>query len=64
MLKSDKTDSALLVAQYGFSGPVEVLRALQRDSFWAQQFHLEDVYKKPIVEVLKTDSKQLHTIWS
>ncbi|KAI3356389.1 hypothetical protein L3Q82_017615, partial [Scortum barcoo] len=51
VLKSEKMDSALLGAQYGFSGPEKVLRALQRDSLWAQQYHLQDVYKKPIAEL-------------
>lgn len=53
MLESERTDSAQLTAQYGFSGPENVLRALQRDSLWAQTFHLENVYEKPIAEVLK-----------
>lgn len=57
MLKSEKIGSALLVAQYGFSRPENVLRALQRDSLWAQQFHLEDVYKKTTAEVGKLNSK-------
>uniref|UniRef100_A0A3Q4BVU8 Cortactin-binding protein-2 N-terminal domain-containing protein n=1 Tax=Mola mola TaxID=94237 RepID=A0A3Q4BVU8_MOLML len=50
VLKSERIDSAVLAAQYGFSGPENVLRTLQRDSLWAQQFHLEDVHKKPIAE--------------
>lgn len=53
MLESERTDSARLAAQYGFSGPENVLRALRRDSLWAQTFHLENVYEKPIAEVLK-----------
>lgn len=57
MLKSEKIGSALLVAQYGFSRPENVLRALQRDSLWAQQFRLEDVYKKTTAEVGKLNSK-------
>lgn len=53
MLESERTDSARLAAQYGFSGPENVLRALRRDSLRAQTFHLENVYKKPIAEVLR-----------
>lgn len=53
MLESERTDSARLAAQYGFSGPENVLRALRRDSLRAQTSHLENVYKKPIAEVLK-----------
>lgn len=64
MLKSEKTHSALLEAQYGFSGPEKVLRALQRDSLRAQQYHLQDVYKKPIAEVPTANSRKLDTIWS
>lgn len=57
-------DSALLTAQYGFSRPEKVLKALQRDAFWAQQFRLEDVYKKPTAEVPTPESShQLATIW-
>ena len=51
VLKSEKTDSALLGAHYGFSGPEKVLRALQRDSPQAQQDHLQDVYEIPIAKV-------------
>lgn len=51
MLKSEKTDSLLLAAHYGFDGLMEVLRALHRDSLWAQQLHLEDVYKQPFAKV-------------
>lgn len=53
MLESERTDSVRLAAQYGSSGPENVLRALRRDSLWAQTFHLENVYEKPIAEVLK-----------
>lgn len=53
MLESERTDSARLAAQYGFSGPENVLRALRRDSLRAQAFHLENVYKNPIAEVLR-----------
>lgn len=53
MLESERTDSARLAAQYGFSGPDNVLRALRRDSLRAQTFHLENVHEKPIAEVLK-----------
>ncbi|XP_023256492.1 filamin A-interacting protein 1-like [Seriola lalandi dorsalis] len=65
VLKSETTDSALLGAHYGFSGPERVLRALQRDSLQAQQDHLEDVYEKPIaklnhvVEAHKCSSKRM-----
>ncbi|KAM9346793.1 filamin A-interacting protein 1-like [Symphorus nematophorus] len=51
VLKSEKTHSALLGAQYGFSRQETVLRALQRDSLWAQQYHQQDVYEKPIAEL-------------
>lgn len=51
MLKSEKTESLPLAAHYGFSGAVEVLRALHRDSLWAQQHPLEDVYKQPFTKV-------------
>ncbi|XP_049904533.1 filamin A-interacting protein 1-like isoform X2 [Epinephelus moara] len=51
VLKSEQTDSALLGAQYGFSRPEKVLRALQRDSLRAQQDHQQDVNKKPIAEL-------------
>lgn len=51
MLKSEKTDSAVLWAKYGLSRPEKALRALQRDSLQAQQYHLQDVYKKPLAEV-------------
>lgn len=64
VLKSDKTDSALLGAHYGFNGLEKVLHALQRDSLQAQQDHLQDVYKKPISEVTTDNTKKLHTIWS
>uniref|UniRef100_A0A674MYM3 Filamin A interacting protein 1 like n=1 Tax=Takifugu rubripes TaxID=31033 RepID=A0A674MYM3_TAKRU len=53
VLESERTDSARLAAQYGFSGPENVLRALRRDSLRAQTFHLENVYKNPIAEVLR-----------
>lgn len=59
MLESERTDSARLAAQYGFSGPENVLRALRRDSLWAQTFHLENVYEKPIAEVLKPYSETI-----
>lgn len=64
VLKSEKTDSALLGAHYGFSGLEKVLHALQRDSLQAQQDHLQDVYEKPIAEVPRVNSKKLDTIWS
>ena len=64
MLKSEKTDSALLEAQYGFSRPETVLRALQRDSLRAQQYRQQDVYEKPIAEVPEANTKKLGTIWS
>ncbi|KAK5890147.1 hypothetical protein CesoFtcFv8_013704 [Champsocephalus esox] len=51
VLKSEKTDSALLGAQYGSSRPEKVLRALQRDSLWTQQDHLQDVYKETRAEL-------------
>ncbi|XP_070771013.1 filamin A-interacting protein 1-like [Enoplosus armatus] len=51
VLKSEKTDSALLGAQYGFTEMEKVLCALQRDSIRDQQYHLQDVYKKPIAEL-------------
>ncbi|KAG7220979.1 hypothetical protein INR49_010228, partial [Caranx melampygus] len=50
VLKSEKTDLALLGAHYGFSGPGRVLRALQRDSLQAQRDHLQDVYENPIAK--------------
>uniref|UniRef100_H3C467 Cortactin-binding protein-2 N-terminal domain-containing protein n=1 Tax=Tetraodon nigroviridis TaxID=99883 RepID=H3C467_TETNG len=50
VLESERTDSARLAAQYGFSGPENVLRALRRDSLRAHTFHLENVYEKPIAE--------------
>lgn len=55
-LKAEKMDLALLEAQYGFLTPVEVLRALQRDSLQAQASEAQvapqqDVYEKPMVEV-------------
>lgn len=52
MLKSERTESLPLAAHYGFSGAVEVLRALHRDSLWAQQLPLEDVYKQAFTKVL------------
>ncbi|XP_067371213.1 filamin A-interacting protein 1-like [Channa argus] len=51
VLKSEKTDPALLGAHYGLSGPEKVLRALQRDALHTQQAHLQDVYKKTITEL-------------
>lgn len=51
MLKSERTESLPLAAHYGFSGAVEVLRALHRDSLWAQRLPLEDVYKQPFTKV-------------
>ncbi|XP_010745007.3 filamin A-interacting protein 1-like isoform X1 [Larimichthys crocea] len=51
VLKSERTDSALLGAQYGFSGPEKPLRALQRDSLRAQQYQLQDVYKNPTAQL-------------
>lgn len=59
MLESERTDSAQLAAQYGFSGPENVLRALRRDSLRAQTFHLENVYKNPIAEVLRPDGETI-----
>ncbi|XP_071334454.1 filamin A-interacting protein 1-like [Trachinotus anak] len=65
VLKSEKTDSALLEAHYGFRGPERVLRALQRDSLQARRDHLQDVYEKPIaklnhvVEAQKRSSKRM-----
>lgn len=59
VLESERTDSARLAAQYGFSGPENVLRALRRDSLRAQTFHLENVYKKPIAEVVKPYSETI-----
>lgn len=53
MLESERTDSARLAAQYGFSGPENVLRALRRDSLRAHTFHLENVFENPIAEVLR-----------
>ncbi|XP_070978657.1 filamin A-interacting protein 1-like [Oncorhynchus clarkii lewisi] len=55
-LKAEKMDLALLEAQYGFLTPVEVLRALQRDSLQAQASEAQvapqqDVYEKPMVEL-------------
>ncbi|XP_074551359.1 filamin A-interacting protein 1-like [Halichoeres trimaculatus] len=50
VLKSEKTDLALLRAQYGFCGPEKVLRALKRDSLRAERDPLHDVYKNPIAE--------------
>lgn len=64
MLKSEKTDLALLGAHYGFSGAERVLRALQRDSLQAQRDHLQDVYENPIAKVLTANSKRADTIWS
>lgn len=63
-MKSEKTDSGLLGAHYGFGGREMVLRALRRDSLRAQQDHLEDVYEKPNAEVPTASSKKLDTIWS
>uniref|UniRef100_A0A3Q3MS08 Cortactin-binding protein-2 N-terminal domain-containing protein n=2 Tax=Mastacembelus armatus TaxID=205130 RepID=A0A3Q3MS08_9TELE len=60
VLKSEKTDSARLGVHYGLSGPENVLRALQRDSLWAQQDHLQDVYEKPIAEVKHLVEAQKH----
>uniref|UniRef100_A0A3B5AY21 Filamin A-interacting protein 1-like n=1 Tax=Stegastes partitus TaxID=144197 RepID=A0A3B5AY21_9TELE len=59
ILKSEKTDSCLLGAHYGFSGAVMALRALQRDSLRAQQDHLQDVYGKPIAQVPTVNSEKL-----
>lgn len=64
VLKSEKTDPALLGAHYGFSGPEKVLCALQRDSLQAQQDHLQDVYEKPIAKVTTANTKKTNTIWS
>lgn len=64
MLKSEKTDPALLGAHYGFSRQEKVLRALQRDSLQAQQYQQQDVYQKPIAEVPRAHSTTLTTIWS
>ncbi|XP_064832417.1 filamin A-interacting protein 1-like [Oncorhynchus masou masou] len=55
-LKAEKMDLALLEAQYGFLIPVEVLRALQRDSLRAQASEAQvapqqDVYEKPMAEL-------------
>ncbi|XP_071398749.1 filamin A-interacting protein 1-like [Centroberyx affinis] len=65
VLKAEKTDSALLEAQYGFGGPGEVLRALQRDSLQAQRDQLQDVYEKPmaaldrLVEAQRQSARQM-----
>lgn len=64
MLKSEKTNPALLGAHYGVSGAEKVLRALQRDSLRTQQDHLQDVYKKTITEVPAANSKKPGAIWS
>ncbi|XP_071196193.1 filamin A-interacting protein 1-like [Salvelinus alpinus] len=56
VLKAEKMDLALLEAQYGFLTPVEVLRALQRDSLQAQASEAQeapqqDVYEKSMAEL-------------
>lgn len=51
-MKSEQTDSGLLRTHYGFSRQKMVLHALRRDSLWAQQDHLQDVYERPNAEVL------------
>ncbi|XP_068602528.1 filamin A-interacting protein 1-like [Brachionichthys hirsutus] len=51
VLKSEKTDSTLLGAKYGFRRPEEVLRALHRDSLWDQQHDLENVHGDPLAEL-------------
>ncbi|XP_060910603.1 filamin A-interacting protein 1-like [Labrus mixtus] len=61
VLKSEKMDPVLLGARYSFGGPEKVLRALQRDSLWAQQDHLQDVYKKPIAELNHFVEAQRHS---
>ncbi|KAF0026637.1 hypothetical protein F2P81_021374 [Scophthalmus maximus] len=65
VLKSEKTDLALLGAHYGFTRPDKVLRALRRDSLQAQQDHLHDMYEIPIaklnllLEAQRRSSKQM-----
>lgn len=59
MLESERTDSARLAAQYGFSGLENVLRALRRDSLRAQTVHLENVFENPIAEVLRPDGETI-----
>ncbi|XP_055726413.1 filamin A-interacting protein 1-like [Salvelinus fontinalis] len=56
VLKAEKMDLALLEAQYGFLTPVQVLRALQRDSLQAQASEAQeapqqDVYEKSMAEL-------------
>ncbi|XP_076730916.1 filamin A-interacting protein 1-like [Maylandia zebra] len=65
VLKSEQTDSGLLRTHYGFSRQKMVLHALRRDSLWAQQDHLQDVYERPnaelkhLVEAHEHSSKQM-----
>lgn len=64
VLKSEKTDLALLGAHYGFTRPDKVLRALRRDSLQAQQDHLHDMYEIPIAKVPTANIRKPDTIWS
>ncbi|XP_068186256.1 filamin A-interacting protein 1-like [Antennarius striatus] len=61
VLKSEKTDSTLLGAKYGFTRPENVLRALHRDSLWDQQYYPEDVYDNPITELNHLVEVQKHS---
>ncbi|XP_072253746.1 filamin A-interacting protein 1-like [Leuresthes tenuis] len=65
ILKSEKTDSCLLTAHYGLGGKELVLRALRRDSIWAQRDTLQDAHDQSIselsrlVEARKSSTKQM-----
>ncbi|XP_054642339.1 filamin A-interacting protein 1-like [Dunckerocampus dactyliophorus] len=51
VLKSERTDSVLLEAHYGFIALEGALRALHRDSLRSQQENLQDVCKTVTAEV-------------
>lgn len=64
MLKAEKIDLALLEAKYGFVTPQKVLQALQRDAIQGKSdVFQEDIYEKPMVEVMAVLSqthKKIH----
>ncbi|XP_037136594.1 filamin A-interacting protein 1-like isoform X2 [Syngnathus acus] len=59
VLKTQKTDSALLKAHYGFIGLDEALRSLHGDWLrWQQQDYLEDMCKTATAESHKRSNKR------
>ncbi|XP_049583215.1 filamin A-interacting protein 1-like [Syngnathus scovelli] len=59
VLKTQKTDSALLKARYGFIGLDEALRSLHGDWLrWQQEDYLEDMWKTATAESRKRSNER------